>query len=381
MWTATQQYETCTRHMNVTVGWMDGNRRRHRCAIAVAIVALSQFTAAALQRPSADGLKILTIEGEDAVNVIQQKTAVSPIVEVRDRNDQPVGGVVVTFVVNGGRATFGGAQTLTLTTNAAGRAMAAGLTPTATGSVQITASAAFQGQTAIAAITQTNVLTAAEAVAAAGAGGSGAGGATAGAGAGGGGLSGTTIGILGAAAAGGAVAGVVSATGSEPQPTPISYTGSYAGETRISFVNVTNPFTCVTTRGLAGTLSVTLVVQTDGTVTGTATTTVSSTTLVTTCPPPGQAIGVVARRTWDLAVTGPTRSLAFTGQQTVTGPNDVGGTATQTDTLTFAGEALGGVISGRLAISLIGSAINPNGTSQGASIEFSGSATIAVTLR
>ena len=42
-------------------------------------------------------LKIVVIAGEGAVNVIQQKTAVAPIVEVRDRNDQPVAGVVVTF--------------------------------------------------------------------------------------------------------------------------------------------------------------------------------------------------------------------------------------------------------------------------------------------
>ena len=36
------------------------------------------------------GLKIVVISGEDAVNIIQQKTAVAPVVEVRDRNDLPV---------------------------------------------------------------------------------------------------------------------------------------------------------------------------------------------------------------------------------------------------------------------------------------------------
>jgi len=37
------------------------------------------------QKPTA--LRIVVIEGEDAVNIIQQRTAVGPIVEVRDDND------------------------------------------------------------------------------------------------------------------------------------------------------------------------------------------------------------------------------------------------------------------------------------------------------
>ncbi len=155
-------------------------------------------------------LRIVVIAGEDAINVVQQKTAVAPVVEVRDRNNQPVAGAIVRFAVRNGRATFSGARTLTVTTNAAGRAAAAGLTPTGTGAVQIGASAAFQGQTAVATIVQTNVLTAAEAAAAAsGVGASGGTGATAGGAAGGGtgagGLSATTLGIVGGAVAGGAV--------------------------------------------------------------------------------------------------------------------------------------------------------------------------------
>src|SRR5687767_13452648 len=63
------------------------------------------------------GLKIVVIEGEDAVNIIQQKTAVSPVVEVRDENDLPVGGVLLRFSIRGNRAVFrGGLQELTATT-------------------------------------------------------------------------------------------------------------------------------------------------------------------------------------------------------------------------------------------------------------------------
>jgi hypothetical protein len=85
-------------------------------------------TAATAQ--TAPALRIVVLAGEDAVNIVQQRTAVAPVVEVRDRNDQPVGGAVVTFAIRSGSATFDGASTLTVTTSAAGRAAAAGLTPT-----------------------------------------------------------------------------------------------------------------------------------------------------------------------------------------------------------------------------------------------------------
>ena len=156
-------------------------------AMAIALALVAQNTTGPL--------KILVIEGEGAVNVVQQKTAVAPVVEVRDRNDQPVAGAVVTFAVRSGRAAFNGVRTLTVTTNAAGRAAAAGFAPTGTGAVQISATAAFQGQTAAVTIAQANVMTAAQAANAS----------AAGAGGGGGGLgTGTIVGIS-AGAAGGVV--------------------------------------------------------------------------------------------------------------------------------------------------------------------------------
>jgi PKD repeat protein len=143
-------------------------------------------------------LRIVVIQGEDAVNVIQQKTAVAPLVEVRDRNDQPVAGVPVTFAIAGKSASFGGAQTLTVTTNAAGRAAASGLTAVGNGPLQIQVSATFQGQTATAAISQTNVATAPA-------------GSSAGAKAGGGGISGLAIGGISAVVIGGGAAIALSA--------------------------------------------------------------------------------------------------------------------------------------------------------------------------
>ncbi len=234
-----------------------------RFAGVLVIAVLASFAAVAAQQrgsnnsASQGSFRIVIIEGEDAVNIIQQKSAVAPVVEVRDRNDQPVAGVAVRFAIRNGRATFSGARTLSVTTNAAGRAAAAGLTPTGSGAVRITASAAFQGQTAVATIAQTNVMTLAEAAGAAGtAGGAGGGsgtGAGAGAGAGGtgGGLSVTTIGIVGGAVAGGAI------VAQRVIGNPVSYQGPFNMSTTLTRVFRLRPLpTCFLTQTLTGTVTV-----------------------------------------------------------------------------------------------------------------------------
>ncbi len=141
-------------------------RIRNRC-ISLALGAL--LATAGFAPAQVPSLRIVVIEGEGAVNIIQQKTATAPVVEVRDRNNLPVPGVIVAFTVGGGKsATFaGGAQTLTVTTNLAGRAAASALTPLSGGPMQIQVTATFQGQSAAAVISQTNVMTAAQAAAAA----------------------------------------------------------------------------------------------------------------------------------------------------------------------------------------------------------------------
>ena len=177
------------------------------------------------------GLRIVVLEGEDGVNIIGQGTAVPTVVEVRDRNDLPVSGASVLFLLGeGGRATLNaGLSQVSLTTNALGQA-AVTVNPLASGAVQLQVSAAFQGQTATAAIVQTNVATAAGAGGAAGGAagtagagggpGGGAGGAT-GAAAGGGtaGWLGTggVVGVV-AGSVGAAVAGVTVARDAAPAP-------------------------------------------------------------------------------------------------------------------------------------------------------------------
>lgn len=194
-----------------------------RAGVASLLLGLPATLAAQQNRPSE--LRIIVVSGEDAVNIIQQNTAVAPVVEVRDRNNQPVAGALVTFTIQGGgNASFAGAGTITATTNALGQATAAGLTPTAAGAVNINVAAAFQGHTASALITQTNFATAAQAAAA---GGSASGASTgSGAGGGGGGIGAGTVTAIGGAVAG-AVGGLYAyreyQKGEAPGMTPFSF--------------------------------------------------------------------------------------------------------------------------------------------------------------
>ena len=198
---------------------------------ALTLVAAALLAAALGAQP---GLRIVVIEGEGAVNIIQQKTAVAPVVEVRDRNNVPVGGVTVTFTIQGAKtAVFaGGSQTMTVTTNAAGRAIAAAVNPLSSGTVQIQAATVFQGQTVAATITQTNVMTAAQTTSASAASAGG------GAGGGGGGI-GTLgiVGITGAAIAGGAAVALKKMGGEEDGPSADTATLAAAGIYALQTVN------------------------------------------------------------------------------------------------------------------------------------------------
>ncbi len=190
-----------------------------------AMFALPVIALAAIVSQQAAPLQIVVLKGEEAVNIIQQKTAVAPLVEIRDRNNAPVAGAVVTFSIEGGKvATFqGAASTVTVVTNAAGQATAGAMTPLSAGSFSIQVQAAFQGQTALATIAQSNVLAAAEAASGASAA-AGTSSAAASGGAAGGGVSAATLGVIGAAVGGGALVATQVAGGSDaPKPsTPTS---------------------------------------------------------------------------------------------------------------------------------------------------------------
>jgi hypothetical protein len=139
---------------------------------AALILSFLSLTAIALaqQAPAqpASGLRIVVIDGEDAVNIVQQKTAVRPVVEVRDRNNLPVAGALVQFTIARGAGVPAGAfangqSVVTATTDVAGRAAAANLQAVGPGTLRIQVQATFQGQSATATITQTNFATATQA--------------------------------------------------------------------------------------------------------------------------------------------------------------------------------------------------------------------------
>ena len=175
---------------------------------------------AAAQAQVAAMLNLVVIEGEGAVNNIHQRTAREPIVQVEDSNHKPVAGAIVTFTLpsRGASGVFAnGSQTLTVTTDAQGRAVARGLRPNgAKGQMQIKVNANHQGQTATATITQTNAVVA---------------GAAAGAAAGGA-ISGkliAVIAVVGAAAAGGTAYAVTHSGGGNSTAAPPALTTISAG--------------------------------------------------------------------------------------------------------------------------------------------------------
>jgi PEGA domain-containing protein len=292
--------------------------------------------------PGRAALKIVVLEGEGAVNIIQQKTATAPVIEVRDQNDLPVAGAAVRFGIRSGRAAFSGVRTLSVTTDAAGRAVATGFAPTGSGALQITATATFQGQAAAVTIAQTTVTTVAQAAAVSGAGASGvSGGASAGAGAGGGGLSTTTIGVIAGAVAGGAF--VAKELGSESGAT---YKGTYGGN-----VNTVFPASlsfCSRTMANAGTVEIDIEVASDGRVTGEGG--VNGTTqmvsfsggnlcaITTNVQPHGCCTPAPA-------VQGTTSSFTFSGSH---------GNAAVTVTYDFAGSLTGDIVTGTFTLTWIG---------------------------
>jgi hypothetical protein len=313
-----------------------------------------------------DALRVVVIEGEDGVNIIQQKTAVRPLVEVRDRNNLPVPGAVVTFSIQGGASTFGGASTLTVATNAAGQAAVTSLTPSTAGVFQIQVSAAFQGQVATATIAQTNVMTAAQAAAAAGAtsgtssagsaggagggaggGPGGAGGASgAGAAGGAGGLSATTVVVAGAAVAGTAVAATqVVGKDDEEGGTGNNFTGSFSGTITSVIVSRNVPGNgCTITRAVSGTATVKLDTNTATAVGGSIEVTGTDTVVSQNCAGPIQNGAFAGRAT----ISGSPSAMRATETRTDSRTQGGGETISSTSTFLFEGVLSGNTISGTI---------------------------------
>jgi hypothetical protein len=334
----------------------------------------SRLTAPRSQNASGQAaLRIVVLDGEGAVNIIRQKTATAPVVEVRDQNDLPVAGVPVTFSISGAGASFGGSSALTVVTNGAGRAAAAGLTPTGSGALQIGISATFQGQTAVAAVAQLNVLTAAQAASASAA-------AASSGGAAGGGMSGTTLSIVGTAAAAGVVVAAKTLSGKEPAVSAGTYAAPYSGQMSMTFSTFASAGTqvCIHTRTVDGTLTLTLEEPTAGQTRGTAVTTTVQTVVAVSagCSPANPAVGSRIVDAWNLPVVISGQGITFAGDRPYTSVPFSGGSVSGTRTLTFAGTSANGAVTGTMTLNDVA-----QGTTQGFPLTWNGSATMPVALR
>lgn len=113
------------------------------------------------EEQTAPALNIVIVEGEGTLNNVKQRVNREPIVQVEDENHKPVAGAAVVFFLptSGPSGTFAnGSQTLTVTTDAIGRAAATGIHPNHTlGKMQIRVTASANGLSATAMITQTNI--------------------------------------------------------------------------------------------------------------------------------------------------------------------------------------------------------------------------------
>jgi hypothetical protein len=100
---------------------------------------------------AAPGVKIVVLEGRRQSNRLSEGTFAVPVVEVRDRNDRPLEGARVTFLLNGGPqagAMFrDGSLEKTFTSNPQGQATAEGYVPNnIPGKFSIRVRAEFQGE-------------------------------------------------------------------------------------------------------------------------------------------------------------------------------------------------------------------------------------------
>lgn len=112
------------------------------------------------ETPAPAGLNLVIVEGDGAINNVKQRTAREPVVQVEDENRRPIAGAAVLFTLPDGGPSgvfANGSRTLTVMTDAQGRAAAKGLRLNdISGKLQIKVEASYQGASTSATITQTN---------------------------------------------------------------------------------------------------------------------------------------------------------------------------------------------------------------------------------
>jgi len=136
-----------------------------RCASALCLLLVNLWvnlwTAPAWAQEPPPKLGIVVVEGEGATNNLKDQTVPPTVIQVVDENQKPIAGAAVTFFLPNqgpGGTFFDGTRSMTLTTDAQGRATLRGIRfNRLSGQMQIRVTASSGGQTATATITQTNV--------------------------------------------------------------------------------------------------------------------------------------------------------------------------------------------------------------------------------
>jgi hypothetical protein len=135
-----------------------------RCVSAVCLLLVNLSTASvwAQDPPQAPPkLEIVVVEGEGAINNTKDQNFHEPVVQVLDDSQKPIAGAAVVFFLpttGPGGTFFDGTRSLTVTTDAQGRATVRGIRFNhLPGQMKIRVTASAGGQTATAIITQTNL--------------------------------------------------------------------------------------------------------------------------------------------------------------------------------------------------------------------------------
>ncbi|HEY1759291.1 MAG TPA: hypothetical protein VGG72_28220 [Bryobacteraceae bacterium] len=131
------------------------------CASAVCLLLVNLFPASTWAQEPPPKLGIVIVEGEGAVNNLKDQTTHETVIQVVDDTQKPVAGAAVVFFLPNdgpGGTFFDGTKSLTVTTDAQGRATIRGIRfNRLSGQMKIRVTASSAGQTATATITQTNV--------------------------------------------------------------------------------------------------------------------------------------------------------------------------------------------------------------------------------
>ena len=138
-----------------------------RTALAWVCCALVFCAPVRAQTDEQPKFQLVVIRGEDAQNNIKKGRATKAVVEVRDRNNKPVGGIAVLFLLpdsGAGGSFVGGAQTASVSTNSVGQAVVTYKPNNVTGNFNMKASVKSGNSETSVNIPQTNIAGAAAAV-------------------------------------------------------------------------------------------------------------------------------------------------------------------------------------------------------------------------